>query len=89
MDQERHFTWMLIQEILVKHQYPVHKLVFPNAHTRLGRFLKDVYERSKTSRCLDTTCVVFHSSMGIYDLDDRHSLKRVRLSFVSDMYGPG
>ena len=30
----------VVQEVLVNHQYPVHKLVFPNAHTKLGRFLK-------------------------------------------------
>ena len=30
----------MIQEFLVKSQYPVHKLVFPNAQTKLRRFLK-------------------------------------------------
>ena len=30
----------VIQEFLVNSQYPVHKLVFPNAQTKLGRFLK-------------------------------------------------
>ena len=30
----------VVQEFLVNNQYPVHKLVFPNGQTKLGRFLK-------------------------------------------------
>ena len=34
------FHMDVIQELLVNVQYPVHKLVFPNGQTKLGRFLK-------------------------------------------------
>ena len=34
------FHMDVVQEVLVNHHYPVHKLVFPNGHTKLGRFLK-------------------------------------------------
>ena len=34
------FHMDVIQEFLVNIQYPVHKLVFPNGQTKLGRFLK-------------------------------------------------
>ena len=34
------FHMDVVQEFLVSSQYPVHKLVFPNAQTKLGRFLK-------------------------------------------------
>ena len=34
------FHMDVIQEFLVNNQYPVHTLVFPNAQTKLGRFLK-------------------------------------------------
>ena len=34
------FHMDVVQEVLVNHRYLVHKLVFPNGHTKLGRFLK-------------------------------------------------
>ena len=34
------FHMDVVQEFLVNIQYPVHKLVFPNGQTKLGRFLK-------------------------------------------------
>ena len=34
------FHMDVVQEFLVNNQYPVDKLVFPNAQTKLGRFLK-------------------------------------------------
>ena len=36
-----------VQEFLVTNQYPVHKLVFPNAQTKLGRFLKTCMRESR------------------------------------------
>ena len=41
------FHMDVVQEFLVNSQYPVHKLVFPNAQTKLGRFLRPCMRESR------------------------------------------
>ena len=65
------FHMNVIQEFLVNSQYPVHKLVFPNAQTKLGHFLKTCMREAQP---LDvwTQHVLFSIHRCIHVLDDRY-----------------
>ena len=43
------FHMDVVQEVLVNHQYPVHKLGISQCSHKIGTLLEDVYERSQTS----------------------------------------